>query len=731
MAKKTAGQQKQQPLSYEKRRHYGIIAGGLTLSVYISLMIMQDILHLVMGNRGLTAADLLIQILSGLFLALLLGFLIAKQLRNLSTERELARFVKESDEAMAIVAANGSEVYLCNRAFRQIWGDSRPLNPGTSYSEYFKYLGISLEDLIEKGEYIVKGRKADLEVALRIHPTTWENHKAYVIRALEYDMGVYDPLTLLPNSYFFEKKAEGILQRMREGGQRPVILYYDIMKMKLFNAEQGYEEGDKIIKKVSQTLRKVYEGALIARFSNDHFCILTLEDGLERKLRIVQENMEQQDSLIRLELKVGICRIQPDDDSTISAFCDRARMAMDQIRQIEDRYFCYYDEDVEWKVEDIRFINENFQSALENQEILVYYQPVVRTLTGSLSGLEALARWNSPELGFLQPGRFIPALESTRQIHLLDRHIIRESCKLYRNLADRGYNCPPISFNLSRLDFQLCDVYSMIVDAADCFNVPHNRLRIELTEDIIEEDVDRMRREIRRLRSAGFHVWIDGFGRGHDSINTLKNVEVDAVKIDMRPIGELNFRSMQILESTIRMAKSIGIETLAEAVETEAQYEFLKSIGCEKAQGFLFGKPEESEAAVGQSGSRKFKSEEYDEGKYYHTAGKMDFASKIPLGIFEANDRKVTFLYANDPFRQALQETGSLDPESLARALSDPKSSEHAVFQRAKAELGRWDAPFIRTVTTGKGALIQYQVKEINSYRERYLFSARLHTIIR
>jgi diguanylate cyclase (GGDEF)-like protein len=718
-------------LSRAKRQHYGLIAGILTLSVYISLMILQDVVHLLTGNGGLKAVDLLVQIISGVVLALLLGILISKQMRNSTNERELARFVNDSDEALSVVAADGSEVYLCNRAFRQIWGDNRPLNPGTSYNQYFKYLGISLEDLVEKEEYVVKSAKPDREVALRIQPTTWEGESAYVIRAIEYDMGVYDPLTLLPNSYFFDKKAEGVLQRMREGGQKPVMLYYDILHMKLFNAEFGYEEGDKIIKSVSKTLRKVYEGSLIARLSNDHFCILTLETGLERNLRLVQETMERLDSVKRLELKVGICRIAPDDESTISAFCDRARMAMDHIRRDENRFFCYYDEDIEKKLEDIRFINEHFQSALDNHEILVYYQPVVRTLTGSLCGLEALARWQSPELGFLQPGRFISALESTRQIHLLDRYIVRESCKLYRNVTDRGYNCPSISFNLSRLDFQLCDVYSMILEAADCFNVPHNRLRIELTEDIIEEDMERMKREIRRLRADGFHVWIDGFGRGHDSINTLKNIEVDAVKIDMRPIKELNFRARRILESTIRMAKSIGIETLAEAVETEEQYNFLKSIGCEKAQGLLFGKPDESEASVGQSSQWKFKSEQYDEGKYYHTAGRMDFAAQIPLAVYEANGRRVKFLFANDAFRQALQDTGSLNPEALASALSDPQSSEHAVYQRAKMELGRWDAPYIRTVTTGKGALIQYQVKEINSYKERHLYSARLHTIVR
>ena len=225
---------------------------------------------------------------------------------------------------------------------------------------------------------------------------------------------------------------------------------------------------------------------------------------------------------------------------------------------------------------------ETFDAALERHDIQPWYQPVIRTLSGKMCSMEALARWVDPERGTIRPDRFIPVLEKHQLIHRLDAAIIREVCAQIRRTINAGGMPVPVSVNLSRLDFTLCDIFSVVLDTVNYFQIPHDYLHIEITESVVAEREDAMRAVIDRFREEGFQVWMDDFGSGYSSLNVLKDFAFDELKLDMRFLSSFDQRSRRILASVIQMAKEIEIHTLAEGVETEEQCTYLRNVGCEK-----------------------------------------------------------------------------------------------------------------------------------------------------
>ena len=278
-----------------------------------------------------------------------------------------------------------------------------------------------------------------------------------------------------------------------------------------------------------------------------------------------------------------------------------------------------------------QFIRAGFDSALQNGSIQAYYQPVIRTISGRLCSFEALARWVDPEFGILRPDQFIPVLEQDKRIHLLDSHIIREVCRQLRRSIDSGETPIPVSVNLSRLDFICCDIFSVVDQQVSAFQIPHDFLYIEITESILGEQEGLMHEVVDRFHEAGYQVWMDDFGSGYSSLNMLKDYSFDELKLDMRFLSSLDRRSRRILTSVIHMAKEIDIHTLAEGVETEEQFLYLRDIGCEKVQGYYFGAPMPYAKALEHLREKGVAVELPLHRKYYDDLGRIDFLSSLPL----------------------------------------------------------------------------------------------------
>ena len=323
------------------------------------------------------------------------------------------------------------------------------------------------------------------------------------------------------------------------------------------------------------------------------------------------------------------------------------------------------------------YVIENIDRAVEEGFIKVFYQPVVRTLTEEICGMEALARWDDPDYGLLAPDIFIGALERTRQIHKLDISIIKQICKDYSATVAKGDRMVTISFNLSRLDFQLCDIHGIIEDAIKENDVPREALRVEITESMMENNEERMHDVIDRFWERGLRVWMDDFGSGYSSLNVLKDYRFDTLKIDMIFLKNFNVRSQEIVKSIVDMAKRIGVHTLAEGVETYEQLLFLKNIGCEKAQGFFIGKPMPYDKCLEHLKERGYVMESLSKRQYYHEIGRVNVLSatpllsvrdnntaptyremQIPMAIVELSQKRIKYLFSNENYNSVLKSLG-------------------------------------------------------------------------
>lgn len=278
-----------------------------------------------------------------------------------------------------------------------------------------------------------------------------------------------------------------------------------------------------------------------------------------------------------------------------------------------------------------KFVLENYQKAIKYHEIQTYYQPVIRTVTRQLCSFEALARWIDPEIGMIFPDEFIPVLEREGLIHLLDAAILRQVCARIRSSLLKGETPIPVSVNLSRLDFTLCDIFTVADNIVSDYQIPHDFIYFEITESVMAEQKEYLMGIVDRFRSAGYQIWMDDFGSAYSSLNVLKEFAFDELKLDMSFLRPFSLRSKRIVTAVVKMAKVIDIHTLAEGVETEDQFEYLRDIGCEKTQGYFFGKPMPYEEALANLQDQGIAIELPQDRHYYDKIGKIDYLSAVPF----------------------------------------------------------------------------------------------------
>lgn len=306
-----------------------------------------------------------------------------------------------------------------------------------------------------------------------------------------------------------------------------------------------------------------------------------------------------------------------------------------------------------------KYLTDHIDRAISEGWIRVYYQPVVRAMSGALCGFEALARWQDPEQGLLSPAVFIPVLEKSKQITRLDLYVIREICRKMRQDMDAEKNILPVSFNLSRLDFLTCDIFQEVEQCVREWNIPRDLVHVEITESLLMQDEEVIENAVKAFHKAGYQIWMDDFGSGFSSLNVLKDFEFDELKIDMVFLSRFTKRSRNIITSVVDMAKKLGIQTLAEGVETREQFEFLKNIGCEKIQGYLFGKPEPYADSLRHCREEGLKMETPSWRNYYDEVGRVNLLTDRSLALVEDDGKEFRFRFANDSYREVLKSAGT------------------------------------------------------------------------
>ncbi len=476
----------------------------------------------------------------------------------------------------------------------------------------------------------------------------------------------------------------GILRKLQMRDNHVVsgdtaIIYLNVMNFKAFNQRYGFAGGNELLRGLASEVKSIFSDDYSARTGGDQFIILTKSKNqteLLDKLALLRNAAKKYEKGMQIRLKAGLYFATGEESDPV-IMLDRAKIACDDIIRVYDKDDNFYDDELNKKNELRQYVIDNFEKAFENKYFKVYYQKEVRALTGKVCGYEALARWIDPQYGTISPAIFVDVLESVHLVHKLDIYIIDQVCADIRNDMDYGMAVEPVSVNLSRLDFSLCDILSEINKCRAKYDIPVNLLNIEITESAVASGEDFLGDEIKRFRDAGYQVWMDDFGAGYSSLNNLMIYDFDVLKIDMNFLRafESNKRSKVILATIVNMAKELGIHTLAEGVETQEQYDFLRRIGCEKLQGYLFGKPKPLDEFVKPDDFSFDNCEELKYKHYFRKIGDINFLgttplrpknmevfNNLPIAIMELDgDSDLNYLYTNDAYLKFLNSVGIND----------------------------------------------------------------------
>lgn len=535
-----------------------------------------------------------------------------------------------------------------------------------------------------------------------------------------------DSLTGFPGQKRFLEHAGNELKHRSFNTEAPetAILYFNIKNFKMFNVQYGGKEGDQLLRDVADILKEVFPHDYIARFADDHFVVLTDYVDLKLRAREVYQKLVSLRSGVRLDAKFGVYHVT-DFNVNPELACDLAKLACDSIRDRLDVHILEYTDEV-WNLSELRnYAVYHIDEALKNGYIKVYYQPVMRSLSGTLCGLEALARWEDPEKGFISTGIFIPALEDSRQISKLDMYMIEHVCQNYRERVNRGEPVVPVSFNLSRIDFFTCEVLEELNRITDKYCVPHYMLNVEITESVFVHDFRKISEEIDNFHKAGFQVWMDDFGSGYSSLNVLKDYSFDELKIDMEFLAHFTEKAKSVIESTVRMAKKIGVQTLAEGVETKEQLDFLKSIGCEKIQGYYFGKPMPYDHVVERIKEQHWTTETREMAKYYDAAGREDFLTNRPFALLEDDGTKFKYLFVNNEFMKSLATAGTTSTGMSEHTINDNASPLSHLFRNFANEIAESGKEQVLTYTS-RNQYMRLRCKTIASCGNKHIHRAEL-----
>ena len=493
------------------------------------------------------------------------------------------------------------------------------------------------------------------------------------------ETGIRDEITGLINVMTFLAEAD-VLIRDHDGCDA-VFLHFDVEDFKSLNQKFGFRGGNEFLRIIARMIEETFPEAVVSRINGDHFVLVTLDTkNVEKRAKELIDELRTMQKDISIEMNVGIYFRRADFDD-VSTCMERAKMACSSIKGKYDRFLCYYDDSLDERINLRNHIIRSFHRALKQGWIEVYYQPEVRVMTEKICGFEALVRWCDPEYGVLSPVTFIEILEDTNLIYKLDLYVAEQVCKDLAYVLKHPDEFQPISVstNLSRVDFQMADMFAEVEKLRRKYDIPIHLLHIEVTESALDSNCPSMQEQVEHFQSAGYEVWMDDFGSGYSSLNNLKDYKFDYLKIDMVFLKDFDAkpRSRVILSAIVNLAKELHMHTLAEGVETREQFEFLRSIGCEKVQGWLFGKPEPF-WVDGKAIKMDRSFEGLAETIYFSKLGRVNLLSTNPLtyeehpyqivnqlgiAILEYNKGMVSYLYVNDAYRDYLHSIGYKDEQ--------------------------------------------------------------------
>lgn len=414
-----------------------------------------------------------------------------------------------------------------------------------------------------------------------------------------------DDLTGLPTKQQHKIEATQILS---ETYGKYAYVSVDIADFKFFNENYGYAYGNVALKHITAVWSKcLKKKELLSRTTGDHFCMLLRynnQQEFEERIRQMMDKasdfpIDDKGNSHKAMFRCGIYPIRGGED--INMIRSRADMARKRLSKCYETSLAFYSEaDLARELEK-KELETDVRRAVEEKELMVYFQPKFDIMSEKVIGAEALIRWNHPEKGMLSPGKFIPLCEENGFICTVDFYVLDEVCRKMKQWKDSGCKLIKVSVNFSRLHLSNKDFVDRLVNTVKSYELEPSNLEIELTETVAYDEMETLLDVMRRIKAAGFGLSMDDFGSGYSSLNLLREMPVDVLKLDkgfLDDCGGNSTRERSIISHVISMAKDLEISVLAEGVETVQQKDFLKESHCDMIQGYYYAKPMPTESFV-------------------------------------------------------------------------------------------------------------------------------------
>ncbi len=440
-------------------------------------------------------------------------------------------------------------------------------------------------------------------------PINWSVFKQRVKRIVESEknrqkvkrLEFHDSLTGLPNRTLLLDRLESATLRAQRNKSMMALLMVDIDNLKLINETLGHHNGDKVISSVANRLRKkIRTTDTLSRSGGDEFNLIIeniqqLEDvGLmaEKFSRAIEHSMTIMDQDIHIKASIGIS-IYPQDGEDIGSLLSNADSALYRAKDRGGNVYEFYSPELGKTARRRLELENNLRRALDNDELVVYYQPKVDLITDEANGMEALVRWNHPEQGIIPPDEFIPIAEETGLIIQLGQQVIEKSCAQFKRWQDENIPVTNISINVSARQFKEQDLVTLLQQTLDKHQLDATHIELELTESTLLKNENQAESILNQLHDMGVKISIDDFGTGYASLSYLKRLPIDIIKIDKSFTDGIlhDPDDIAIVNAIFGLAKGFEIKLVAEGIETQGQLDKIKELGIDYGQGYFWSPP--------------------------------------------------------------------------------------------------------------------------------------------
>ncbi|CCQ98633.1 putative Diguanylate cyclase [[Clostridium] ultunense Esp] len=539
--------------------------------------------------------------------------------------RHLEQEVKEKEYLFAklyqegILIQQNGQIVNANQQAEHLFGYSleelKKINPLRLMSKesrplFFEKIKNGEEETFEVSILRKDGTSLPVEVSMK--NGTYRNSKAVIsifrdlterkqkeemIRQLAY----YDPLTQFPNRFLFLERLNHEISFTKEKKGHIALILFDIDRFKYINDTLGHTFGDQVLQEAGKRINEAVNGDhLVARLGGDEFALFLT--GIEESVKLTQliERIREhfsQPFLLRgqeyyFTVSIGVS-LYPEDGTDAETLLKNADTALFRAKEQGRNTYQFYTSSMYTEAFQRLVLENHLRRALENGEFTLFYQPLVDVSTGRITGVEALIRWQHPELGIISPGEFIPVAEENGLIIPIGDWVLTTACKKANEWIHAGFPPLRLNVNLSARQFQQPDFIDRIWGILKETGLPPQYLVIELTESIIMQNAEVNASRLQKLKEMGVMIAIDDFGTGYSSLSYLRRLPIDTLKIDRSFVWEISNSSDDrvIASAVISLAKSLQLKVVAEGVETTEQAEFLQKNGCYEMQGYLFSRP--------------------------------------------------------------------------------------------------------------------------------------------